>query len=173
MLYEPPLDWTRHLDNRFQNRHREFREHGLKLARRTRQNKHVRRRNARIDVRLQIKTRGASVLVRKDARACEDIRLPCNTRSPFDSAHLQSLSEAKPAVAGPDAAPSPSDSATISRVISSVVGPRPPVTNRISQCGNNSVSVRRITSLSGTVRRSSIRRPNGRISRAINARCAS
>ena len=40
---------------------------------------------------LQIKAGRASVLVRKDVRACGDIRLACNARSPFDSVHLQPL----------------------------------------------------------------------------------
>src|SRR5207253_2108811 len=87
----PALDWERHLDDRMQNRQHEFPEHGLKLARRSRENKNVWRRNPRIDVRLQIKSRSASVLVRKDVRACHDIRLACNTRSPLDPAHLQPL----------------------------------------------------------------------------------
>jgi hypothetical protein len=67
----------------------------------------------------------------------------------------------------------PSRSATISRVMSSLVGPRPPVTKRISQRGNSSASVCRIASVSPTVRRSSMRKPNEKISCAMNARCAS
>src|SRR5712691_1892928 len=67
----------------------------------------------------------------------------------------------------------PSKSATISRVMSSVVGPSPPVTNRISARENSTASVSRIAWPSGTVRRSSMRKPKGKISRAMNARCAS
>src|SRR5713101_1796955 len=57
--------------------------------------------------------------------------------------------------------------------MSSVVGPSPPVTNRISVRENSSASVSRIAWPSGTVRRSSMRKPKGKISRAMNTRCAS
>src|SRR5205823_13797754 len=62
---------------------------------------------------------------------------------------------------------------TISRVMAAVVGPGPPVTNRISARENSSASVCRVAWPSGTVRRSSMRKPKGKISRAMNARCAS
>src|SRR5439155_4945841 len=51
----------------------------------------MRRRNARIDVRLHVKPWCASVLVRKHARTCGDIGLARNSQTPFGSAHLQSL----------------------------------------------------------------------------------
>src|ERR1700737_2827186 len=46
---------------------------------------------------------------------------------------------------------SPSKAETISRVISSVVGPRPPVTNKISDRANNSFSASPMTAPSGRV----------------------
>ena len=67
----------------------------------------------------------------------------------------------------------PSNSAAASRVTSSVVGPSPPVTKRISERENISARVSRIATPSDTVLRSSIRNPSGKMWRAIKARCAS
>ena len=63
------------------------------------------------------------------------------------------------------------NSETNSRVISSLVGPRPPVTKTISARGKISAKVSCSVGLSGTVRCSSTRRPNWKISWAINRRC--
>jgi hypothetical protein len=68
---------------------------------------------------------------------------------------------------------SPRSSAVSSRVISSLVGPSPPVTNNMSARGNICASACEMASPSGTVRCSSTRKPSGRISRAMKARWAS
>ena len=68
---------------------------------------------------------------------------------------------------------SPSNSATTSRVMSSLVGPSPPVTKIISARENNSRNVSPIAAPSATVLRSSIRNPSEKISRAIKAKCVS
>src|SRR5437588_9989919 len=67
----------------------------------------------------------------------------------------------------------PSNLATTSRVMSSLVGPSPPVTKTISARENNSQRLSPIAAPSPTVRRSSIRKPSAKISRAIKARCVS
>src|SRR5260370_5363701 len=67
----------------------------------------------------------------------------------------------------------PSRSAVTSLVMSSLVGPSPPVTKIISAHENNSRSVSPIAGPSPTVLRSSIRNPTEKISRAMKARCVS
>ena len=65
---------------------------------------------------------------------------------------------------------SPRSSAVMSRVMSSVVGPRPPVTSTISARQKVSRSASRIASPSGTVVCLSMRRPMGNSACAIAAR---
>jgi len=68
-------------------------KHRLQLALRPRQNKNVRRREPWIDIRAQIQTRSAPVLVREDLRAGWNIGLTRDACCPFDFANRQPLFE--------------------------------------------------------------------------------
>src|SRR5204862_6617041 len=92
-LIESPLDQDRSGHNGAQNRRHKRTEHRLKFPRRSGQQKEMRRLNPWIDIRAQIKTWRAAILVGQDLCAHMDVSLPGNTRSPSDSAHSKSLPE--------------------------------------------------------------------------------
>src|SRR5206468_6560744 len=69
-----PLGRGGNLYERTQNRHHRCPKDRLKFARRSRQEKKVRRGSAWVDVCLQIKSRRASVFVWKNLRPSRDIR---------------------------------------------------------------------------------------------------
>src|SRR5205807_8937350 len=92
-LVKAPLDQSRSWDDEGQNGAHKSPKHRLELARRPGQQEEMRRLNPGIDIRPQIKTGRAPILVRQDLCACGNVRLTRNARSPFDSAHLKSLLE--------------------------------------------------------------------------------
>src|ERR1700677_1102944 len=74
-------------------------------------------------------------------------------------------------MAGLYSSSTPSNAAVISLVMSSVVGPRPPVTSTISACANESIKASRIASPSGTAIWRWTRSPSGKSPLARNPRC--
>ena len=90
---DSPFNWQQNLNDQVQDGQHRRHEHRLELARRPWQNKEVRRRNPRVDIRLQVKSRRASVFIWQNLRPFWNVGLTGDPRRPLDAACLKSLLE--------------------------------------------------------------------------------